>query len=115
MCIRVVASGMRFRNHRGRDVDPVPFLVVASLAFLLSYSYIPITLMELGLSLVLALSVTTCGFCAVSALAYYRLVWTANPDIRAEIPVETRLKTILYVMLVAIGILALLGLLAATQ
>ena len=97
-------------NARGRPVDPVPFLVVAALAFLVSFSYGPIYLMELGLSLPAALGVSTGVFVSLSALAYYRLVWRVRPELRGEVPAERRLRAIVYAALVVAGLLGLLAL-----
>ena len=97
-------------NARGQPVDPVPFLVVATLAFLVSFSYGPIYLMELGLSLPAALGVSTGLFVSLSALAYYRLVWDTRPELRGEVPAERRLRAIVYAALVVVGLLGLLTL-----
>jgi hypothetical protein len=97
-------------NARGQPVDPVPFLVVATLAFLVSFSYGPIYLMELGLSLPAALGVSTGVFLSLSALAYYRLVWDTRPELRGEVPAERRLRAIVYAALVVVGLLGLLTL-----
>jgi hypothetical protein len=97
-------------NARGQPVDPVPFLVVATLAFLVSFSYGPIYLMELGLSLPAALGVSTGVFVSLSVLAYYRLVWDTRPELRGEVPAERRLRAIVYAALVVVGLLGLLTL-----
>ena len=103
---------MVFRNERGDAIDPVPFLVCTALAFLLSYSFVPLTLLEIGFPPVAALVATTAGFLAVAALAYHRLVWTAYPEIRSELPVGIRLRAIVRAVLVGITVLAFLALLA---
>lgn len=97
-------------NARGQPVDPVPFLVVATLAFLVSFSYGPIYLMELGLPLPAALAVSTGVFLSLSALAYYRLVWDTRPELRGEVPAERRLRAIVYAALVLAALLGLLTL-----
>lgn len=100
---------MRLTNAWGQPVDPVPFLVVAALAFLVSFSYGPIYCMELGFSLPVALSLSAGVFSVTAAVAYHRLVRRARPDLRGEVPAEYRLRAIIYAALV-IG--ALLGLLS---
>jgi hypothetical protein len=97
-------------NARGRPVDPVPFLVVVALAFLVSFSYGPIYLMELGLSLPSALAVSTGVFLSLSGLAYYRLVWDTRSELRGEVPAERRLRAIVYAALVVVSLLGLLAL-----
>ena len=101
---------MKLTNARGRPVDPVPFLVVAALAFLVSFSYGPIYCMELGLSLPAALGVSTGTFCVITAISYHRLVWTSYPELRGEVPAEQRLGGIIYAMLVVAALLGLLAL-----
>ena len=103
------------RNYRGREIDPVPFLVVVGLVFLVSYSYFPITLLEIGLSLPLALGVTTVGFLSTTVIAYHRLVWTARPELRSEIPLGHRLRGFFYATLVGTGVMALFALLAVAR
>lgn len=105
---------MELRNERGDAVDPVPFLVCATLTFLLSYSFVPLTLLEIGFSPVVALAATTAGFLVVVALAYHRLVWTAYPEIRAELPAEVRLRAIVRAVLVGVAVLAFLAFLAVS-
>lgn len=101
---------MQFTNARGRPVDPVPFLVVAALAFLVSFSYGPIYCMELGLSLSAGLGLSAAVFTIASALAYHRLVWRARPDLRGEIAAEDRLRAIVYAALVCVALGGLLAL-----
>ena len=105
---------MEFRNERGDAVDPVPFLVCAAFAFLLCYSFVPLTLLEIGFPPFAALAVTTAGFLAVVALAYHRLVWTAYPEIRTELPVGIRLRGIVRAVLVGVAVLAFLAFLAVS-
>lgn len=101
-------ASVALRNARGEPVDPVPFLVIAALAFLVSFSYGPIYLMELGLSLPPALGVSTAVFVSLCALAYYRLVRQARPDLRGEVPAERRFRAIVYGALVVAALLGLL-------
>ena len=101
---------MALRNDRGTPVDPVPFLVVAATAFTVSYSYGPLYLMALGVDLpsaLLACGVVTGG--AVAA-AYHRYVRRARPELRAEVPVDARLRRFFYGVLVGMAVLAGLAL-----
>lgn len=112
MLLAPVSPAMHLRNRRGDPIDPVPFFVSVSVAFLFCYSFVPATLLEIGLSVLPSLVATTTGFCFVSAVSYQRLVWTANPEIRAELPVGTRLRGILYAVFASMAVLGLLVLVA---
>jgi hypothetical protein len=101
---------MRPENRVGTPVDPVPFIVVAAMGFLLCYSYGPVYLMEFGAELGGALGYSTMVFLAYLGVAYYRLVWTARPDLRSEIPVGLRLRRLMLSGLVVAGLFALLSL-----
>lgn len=101
---------MQFRNRRGTPVDPVPFLVVAALGFLVSFSYGPIYCMELGLAVLEALAVSAVAFLSITAFAYYRLVWVARPELRGELPAEYRLRALIYAALAVGALLCLLAL-----
>lgn len=98
------------QNKDGTAVDPVPFLVVSLLAFTAVYSFGPIYLTELGVPLRPALALCTATVAVTTAGAYHRYVWTARPDHRAIVPVEHRLKRLIYGMLLVIGLIALLSL-----
>ncbi|MFB6106248.1 MAG: hypothetical protein ABEJ70_04670 [Halobacteriaceae archaeon] len=101
---------MRLRNREGRAVDPVPFLVVASLALAVCVAFGPLYVMALGFSPVVAVSASAGGFVATTAGAFYRLVWTAFPERRAEVPVEYRLRRLFVTALAAVAALVLLSL-----
>jgi len=101
---------MRPENSRGVPVDPVPFIVVAAMGFLFCYSYGPVYLMEFGVDLPGALALTTVAFLATTAVAYYRFVWTARPDLRSEIPAGLRLRRIVLAGLAIGGVFVLLSL-----
>jgi hypothetical protein len=101
---------MRPENSRGVPVDPVPFIVVAAMGFLFCYSYGPVYLMEFGAELPGALGYTTMVFLAFTWYAYYRLVWTARPGLRGEVPEHLRVRRLLLTALVVVGLLALLTL-----
>lgn len=106
---------MELRNDRGRKIDPVPFLVVASLSFLVCYSYLPVTLLEMGLPMAGTLCVATFGFLVTSALAYHWMVRTARPELRGEIPLAHRLQRLLYGALGVVAVMALFALVAIAR
>lgn len=101
---------MRPENSRGIPVDPVPFIVVTALGFLFCYTYGPVYLMEFGAELAEGLGYTTMVFLAFAEYAYYRLVWTARPDLQGEVPAHLRLRRLVLSGLVAGGVLVLLSL-----
>ncbi|QZY00745.1 hypothetical protein [Halobaculum rubrum] len=102
---------MPLRNRAGDPVDPVPFLVVASLAFLLVFSTGPIYLQALfGVGLATALAGSTGVFLVVTAAAYHRFVRTDRPELRGEVPVEGRYRRLWYGAVALALLLALLSL-----
>lgn len=103
-------AGMRPENRLGTPVDPVPFVVVTAMGFLFCYSFGPVYLMEFGAGLGGGIGYSTMVFLAFAWVAYYRLVWTAQPDLRGEVPAHLRLRRLVLGGLVAAGVLALLSL-----
>lgn len=99
---------MELRNARGDPVDPVPFVVVTGIAFMTCYSYGPLYFTELGLELREAMGISTGIFLASTVGAYYRLVWTARPDLRGELPAAWRFRRLLLAAI--IGVVVLVGL-----
>jgi hypothetical protein len=99
-----------FRNRDGTPVDPVPFLVVAALAFLMAFSFGPVYAGAVGLSLPVGLALSAGLFVAATVGAYVRLVWNARPALRAEIPPETRLARLVYGALCLALVMLLLAL-----
>ncbi|MFC7135877.1 hypothetical protein [Halobaculum litoreum] len=88
---------MRLRNRRGDPVDPVPFLVVAGTAFMIVYSVGPVYLITLfGVDVATAVAGSTPVFLLATAAAYWRLVRTVRPDLRAETPAEWRFRRLWY-------------------
>ncbi|WP_380680217.1 hypothetical protein [Salinigranum sp. GCM10025319] len=87
---------VRVRNRDGTPVDPVPFLVVVALAFLLTFSIGPVYAAAVGLSLPVGIGLSAAVFVAVSAGAYVRFVRRATPELRAEVPPDRRLARLLY-------------------
>jgi hypothetical protein len=101
---------MKLTNRHGTPVDPVPFLVVSSLAFLVSFSYGPIYLLALGLSLPAAIVVSTLLFVCATGAAYHQMVLTTRPELRGEIPPERRLRRFVYAAAIVLALLVLLSL-----
>lgn len=100
---------MKLTNRHGTPVDPVPFLVVGALAFLVSFSYGPVYCLTLGLSLPWALAVSTLAFSLTAGAAYHRFVWSARPELAGEIPAHERLRRLFYGTVVALALLVLLS------
>lgn len=101
---------MPLENRWGREVDAVPFAVVALTGFATCYSFGPVYLLTFGIPVEMALVASTAAFGAIVAGAYYRLVWTYRPQSRVELPVAARFRRILLSMLAAAGLLVLLAL-----
>lgn len=99
-----------FRNRHGSPVDPVPFLVISLLGVTVAYSYGPIYLTELGLSLGSALAVCTVVVAATTLGAYHRYIWTFRPDLRSEVPAAYRLRRLIYGVVIGFAVIALLSL-----
>ena len=101
---------MRLRNRDGTAVDAVPFAVVAAMVVLVCFSFGPVYCLALGLEgpAVFALPVLACAVGV--GVAYHRLVYTAHPELRGEIPPERRLRRLLYAALVGTVVLAALSL-----
>jgi hypothetical protein len=101
---------MPLENRWGRQVDVVPFAVVALTGFATCYSFGPVYLLTFGVTVETALAASTAAFGAIVVGAYYRLIWTYRPQSRVELPVAARFRRLLLAMLVAAGLLVLLGL-----
>ncbi|MWV63506.1 hypothetical protein GRS48_01520 [Halorubrum sp. JWXQ-INN 858] len=86
----------RPRNRHGDRIDPVPFLVSVSLAFMLSLSLGPIYGLSYGLSLAWSLAASTAAFLALAAVAYAQLVRSAPPLDAGPLPVAPRFERLLY-------------------
>jgi hypothetical protein len=99
---------MRLPNRDGDGVDPMPVLVVASLALAVTASFGPLYFMALGLSLRPSLAASAVLFVAGTGVAYWRLVWTYRPDHREVVPPGDRFRRLLYLgVLLALAIVAL--------
>ncbi|WP_135821644.1 hypothetical protein [Halostella litorea] len=101
---------MQLRNRQGRAVDPVPFLVVTLLGFLIVYSFGPPYLGALGLAIDHGVALSTGVFLAIAAAAYHRLVWSYRPDRRRAVPGGVRFGTLYYGILVLGALCVLLSL-----
>lgn len=100
---------MKPRNRHGTPVDPVPFVVVAGLSVLVSFSFGPIYFLTLGFTRTTSLVVP--GFVCVLAVAvaYHRFVRTYRPALRAEIPPEDRVRRLIYGAIIGVAVLAALS------
>ncbi|MFB6082468.1 MAG: hypothetical protein ABEJ67_06570 [Halanaeroarchaeum sp.] len=103
------------RNREGTEVDPLPWVVVVSLGFMLVFSLGPIYLQGYGLALRPALGVCTLLFLGVVGVSYWRYVYTATPELRAEIDPEIRLERLFYAVIAGVLVLAAISLPLAVQ
>ena len=87
---------MVFRNREGSVVDPVPYLVVTSLLFLLCLSFGPAYCLALGSSLGVGLVVSTLVFAVLAVGAYHQMVWVARPELHGAVPGTQRLQRLFY-------------------
>lgn len=101
---------MKFQNRHGTGVDPVPFTVVAGMAFMFIYSYFPLYLMAFDVSVAGAVCAATAVWVWVTLGAYHRLVWTYRPEYREHVPAGARFRRLIYGGLVFVALLVLLGL-----
>lgn len=99
---------MGLRNRDGTEVDPIPFLVTASVAFLLLFAFAPGYLLSLGLTVQNALVVTSVAFGATLLAVYHQLVYDVNPTRLEEIPGPVRFRRLVYIVLVATATMLLL-------
>ncbi len=99
---------MKLTNRHGTPVDPVPFFVVTSLSFLVSFSYGPFYCIALGLSLSWGFVVSGAVFLLATGASYHQLVWATRPELQGEIPANQRLWRLFYAILVGIALLVLL-------
>jgi hypothetical protein len=104
-----------FRSREGAEVDPVPFLVVSGLSLAGSLSFVPAYCLSLGLSVPVSVGIAVAVFLGLSAVAYHRMVWTARPDVRAEVSPGVRLQQLLYGMLAVVAVLLFMTLLLLSR
>ena len=98
---------MKLRTANGTPVDPVPFLVVAGLTLLVGLTFGPSYCMALGLRLSAGVCVSAVACLGTIAVAYHRMVWTARPELRGEIPAAQRFLRLIYAAVIG-GLLVVL-------
>ncbi|MFB6267176.1 MAG: hypothetical protein ABEI31_05920 [Halodesulfurarchaeum sp.] len=106
--VSVVRSDTMWENRRGDRIDPVPFIVTVLLSFMVVFSFGPIYAMEYGFAQLEALAISSVIMVAIGAGAYYRLVWTYRPEMREEVPVESRLQRLFYAIIAGVLVLGAL-------
>jgi len=90
-----------FSDRDGEPLDPVPFLVVAAIGLLVSLSFLPAVVMELGGSAGIGVAVALVVAAGFAIAAYRRMVSGNRASLRTELPPEDRLRTIVYGVVVA--------------
>lgn len=100
-----------FTGGDGEPVDPVPFLVVASLGLLIAVSFVPVYVLALGGSQTVGIAAALLVAGVFAVLAYRRMVVGRDEWLRREVPPAERLRTIVYGVLVASALLGGLSLL----
>lgn len=101
---------MKLRNRDGTPVDPVPFLVVALLAFAVCYSYGPAYFAALGFDIAVGVAASTAAFLGATAVSYYRLVWATRPERPTVASPESRLYRLVLATLACLAAIVLLAL-----
>jgi len=101
---------MKVRNRHGQAIDPVPFLVVAGLSFLVLYSLLPLYLMAFGVSVAGGLCAATATWVWIALGAFHRLVWDYSPARREHVPVGFRFRRLVWGTVAGIALLVLLSL-----
>ena len=101
---------MQFRNRDGDPIDPVPYLVIVLLAFVVGYAWGPIYFQALGFSLTVSLAIISVAFLVLVVVGYHSAIWTADPDYRENVPAPIRMRRFLYAVMIGIVLLVLLGL-----
>ncbi|MFB1065864.1 hypothetical protein [Natrinema sp. H-ect4] len=89
---------MRLRNRHGSHVDPVPFVVVAGLTFMILLSFGPLYGQALGLSLETAIALSGALFAVATVVAFHRQVWTARPETIGAVPSAVRAERLFYLI-----------------
>lgn len=99
---------MKIPNRKGTPIDPVPFLVVALLAGTIAFAWGPVYLLGLDVDLDIAVGISAALAAVATIIAFYRLIWTANPTIREEVPAGVRFRKFVYGIIV--GVIVVLAL-----
>jgi len=106
---------MGLRNRDGDPVDPMPWVVVVGLGFMLLFSMGPIYLQGYGLPLAPSVMVCSVLFLGLVGVSYWRYVYTVTPELRGEVPPEVRLERLFYAVLAGVLLLAAISLPLAVQ
>lgn len=93
---------MDLSNRNGTPVDPVPFVVVSLLAVTAAITWGPVYLLGLGADRTVAVSVSAALAVVSVPVSYYRLVWTANPTVREEVPAQVRFRKLFWAIVVGV-------------
>lgn len=99
---------MPLRNRHGKRVDAVPFIVVASLAFMFVISLGPLYGTLFGLPIATGVVASLVISVGCGCAAFYRFVWAFDPERMAEIPASVRFQNLGYAALVFFLVLVLL-------
>ncbi|WP_254531151.1 hypothetical protein [Natrinema gelatinilyticum] len=89
---------MNLRNRHGSAVDPVPFLVVVGLSFMILLSFGPLYGQALGLSLELGITASAALFAVATVAAFYRQVWTFCPEAASAVPSAVRAERLFHLI-----------------
>ena len=89
---------MRLPNREGVAVDPVPFVVITGMAWLLVLSFGPLYGQALGAPLSTAIAVSVVLSAVAAVIAYYRQVWTARPALEYGLPAGVRAERLFHLM-----------------
>ncbi|TMT87216.1 hypothetical protein E2L06_11730 [Haloterrigena sp. H1] len=106
---------MHLRNRHGTPVDPVPFVVVVGLTFMVLLSFGPLYGRELGLALETAIVLSAALFAVAAVVAFYRQVWTFDPEMTGSVPSAVRAERLFYLipilaaLIVALSVPLILG------
>ncbi|WP_411964866.1 hypothetical protein [Haloferax sp. YSMS24] len=99
---------MNLRNRHGKSVDAVPFIVVASLAFMFVISLGPLYGTLFGVPIAMGVVASLVVSVGCGCAAFYRFVWAFDPEFRSEIPASVRFKNLGYAALAFFLVLVLL-------
>ncbi|MFB6250292.1 MAG: hypothetical protein ABEI27_01165 [Halobellus sp.] len=87
---------MPVRNRQGEPVDPIPFAVIASVAWLLCLSFGPLYLDAFSVPWARGVLVSVAVAVGMTVWAYRRFIWTVDPTVRRELSVGLRFRQICY-------------------
>lgn len=89
---------MPLRNRHGLRVDPIPFVVVVGLSFMVLLSFGPLYGLALGLSLEVAIAASAALFAVTAVAAFYRQVWTFRPTTTGAVPSAVRAERLFHLI-----------------